>query len=77
MLCLRCKSEMILDDKDFNFDGNYDNYWLCEDCEISCVEEVRYHQSFCEIWDSEIHEEFRNHIVKKPIIVKGKTIYKR
>lgn len=77
MLCLRCKTDMVLDDVDFNFDGNFDNYWLCEDCEINCVEEVRYYQSFCEIWDSEIYEEFRDHVVKHPIIVKGKTIVKR
>lgn len=44
---------MFLDDKDYNFKGNYDNYWCCEECQTSCIEQVRFEQSFKEIWHSE------------------------
>lgn len=50
MLCIKCGKEMVLDDKDFNFRGNYDNYWLCSPCKIGCEEQVRFGQSFREIW---------------------------
>lgn len=53
MICKECGAEMLLDDKDFNFEGNYDNYWICEKCEISCIEEIRFNQPFKEIWDSD------------------------
>ena len=51
MLCIKCGDEMVLDDKDFNFRGNYDNYWLCSHCGIGCEEHVRFGQSFREIWN--------------------------
>lgn len=30
MKCHFCESEMVLDDCDYNFKGNKDNYWICE-----------------------------------------------
>lgn len=30
MKCHFCENEMILDDCDYNFKGNKDNYWICE-----------------------------------------------
>ena len=32
MKCKYCNSEMRLDDVDYNFKGNKDNYWICEKC---------------------------------------------
>ena len=45
MICKYCGKEMILDDTDFRFDGCEDRYWLCENCEASCFEKIRYHKS--------------------------------
>lgn len=53
MTCKECGVKMFLDDKDYNFRGNYDNYWCCEECQTSCIEEVRFGQSFREYWHSE------------------------
>ena len=53
MICKECGAKMYLDAKDYNFKGNYDNYWNCEECQTSCVEQVRFSQSYKEIWHSE------------------------
>ena len=57
-VCKECGAKMYLDDRDFNFKGNYDNYWCCEECQTSCIEQVRYGRPFKEIWHSE------NNVVK-------------
>lgn len=69
MICRECGAEMYLDDKDFNFKGNYDNYWCCDKCQTSCVEQVRFGQSFKEIWHSENNDEVKDYEIKKKIIV--------
>lgn len=60
MECIKCKKEMRLDDVDFNFKGNKDNYWICDDCKTSCIEKIRYGKQIKVEWaDSEgceIHE---------------------
>ena len=35
---------MILDDVDFNFKGNQDEWWICENehCEYSFIAKIRY-----------------------------------
>lgn len=53
MICKECGSKMYLDDKDFNFKGNFDNYWCCEKCQTSCIEQVRFARPFKELWHSE------------------------
>ena len=53
MKCRECGANMCLDDKDYNFKGNYDNYWNCEKCQTSCIEQVRFSKPFKEIWHSE------------------------
>lgn len=45
MICQFCGSKMILDDRDYNFKGNYDNYWKCENCNSCCFEKIRYAKS--------------------------------
>ena len=41
MECKYCKAEMRLDDVDFNFKGNKDNYFVCDNCNASALEKVR------------------------------------
>ena len=53
MVCKECGAKMYLDDKDYNFKGNYDNYWCCEKCHTCCIEQVRFGQPFIEKWHSE------------------------
>jgi hypothetical protein len=40
--CPICKEEMYLDDIDYNFDGNQDNYFICKNDGTSCYQKVRY-----------------------------------
>lgn len=42
MICAYCGSEMKKNDVDFNFKGNKDIFWLCEQCLSECVETIRY-----------------------------------
>ena len=42
MECKYCKVEMRLDDVDFNFKGNKDNYFICDNCKASALEKIRY-----------------------------------
>ena len=45
MVCKYCKSEMRLDDVDFNFKGNKDNYFICDNCNALALEKIRYGKS--------------------------------
>lgn len=67
MICDFCGAEMEKDDVDYNFKGNYDIYWLCPKCESSCIEEVRFSQSFRELWHSELNGECFEKVVQKRI----------
>ena len=42
MKCRYCGTEMRLDDVDFNFKGNKDNYWICDvlECYASCRDKI-------------------------------------
>lgn len=42
MICKFCNSQMRLDDVDFNFKGNKDNYWVCDNCNATAFEKIRY-----------------------------------
>ena len=68
MICKECKNEMILDDEDFRFKGNTNKYWICENCHTSCMEEIRYNQSFKEHWYNE--EKNIDYDIKHNIIIK-------
>lgn len=59
---------MYLDDRDYNFKGNYDNYWNCEKCQTSCIEEIRFSQSSKEIWHSENNNEVKDYEIKHSIV---------
>lgn len=45
MICKFCNSEMRLDDCDFNFPGNKDNYWICDCCHAYAYQKIRYGKS--------------------------------
>lgn len=53
MECKYCKTKMRLDDCDVNFKGNYDNYWICDNCNGSCIEKIRYGKSINIDWYTE------------------------
>lgn len=40
--CPICRKEMTLDDIDYNFKGNQDEYFICENCMTSAFVKVRY-----------------------------------
>lgn len=71
--CKECGSRMYLDDKDFKFKGCYDNYWNCENCQTSCIEELRFGQSFRELWHSENGDNVKDYEIKHKIIKESKT----
>ena len=64
MICKGCGKEMYLDDRDYRFKGNLDKYWECENCHSSCIEEIRYSQSFKEHWTIR-NEEYQEDKFKK------------
>ena len=70
MKCKECGAEMYLDDEDFNFKGNKDKYWCCDKCETSCIEQIRFGQSFKEIWHSENGNKVKDYEIKKKIVTK-------
>ena len=45
MKCKFCNSEMRKDDVDYNFKGNQDNYYICDNCGASTFEKIRYNKS--------------------------------
>ncbi len=50
MLCRNDNSEMIKDDVDVHSKGNFDRYWTCNKCDMSCVEKVRSNEVSEIIW---------------------------
>lgn len=40
--CIQCNNEMIEDDEDYNFKGNYDVYLNCPFCKMGARAEVRF-----------------------------------
>lgn len=58
---------MYLDDVDKNFKGNYDYYWNCSNCMTSVIQEVRFGQSFKEIWHSENDNIVKDYVIKHKI----------
>lgn len=50
MTCINCKSEMRLDDVDYNFKGNKDNYYFCDNCFFCCYEKIRFGKIISTEW---------------------------
>ena len=42
VVCPNCGAEMFLDDIDYNFHGNQDEYWICDECFSSVIIEIQY-----------------------------------
>lgn len=53
MKCRECGSDMYVDDVDFGFKGKYDQYFMCPNCQTSCIVQVRFSRIFRELWHSE------------------------
>ena len=70
MICRECGSEMYLDNKHISFKGNMDKYWNCNKCQTSCIEQIRFNQSFKEIWHSENGDKVKDYEIKKKIVRK-------
>lgn len=51
--CKYCGCAMRLDDVDYNFKGNKDNYWECDACGAHALEKIRYGKSVCIDWYKE------------------------
>ena len=64
-ICSNCGSVMRHDDRDFNFKGNYDDYYLCDNCHWGCILQYRFGQLFKEIWSSEEREFIVKHNIKR------------
>lgn len=64
MICKECGAEMYLDDKDYNFKGNYDNYWNCNNCQTSCIQQIRFAQPWKELWHSENDNKVKDYEIK-------------
>ena len=45
MICKYCGKKMRLDDVDYNFKGNQNNYWICDNCHAGAFEKIRYNKS--------------------------------
>ena len=45
MKCKYCGKEMSLDAVDYNFKGNLDKYWVCDNCNARATEMIRYGKS--------------------------------
>lgn len=59
--CAKCNTLMDFDDRDFNFIGNFDNYYICPKCGIGCIMTVRYNRPIKLDYYSE-DPEFEEHI---------------
>ncbi len=68
--CNECGEKMYLDDIDYRFKGCYDNYFICENCLTSCIEEIRFNQSFKEHWHTENNDISKDYVIKHKIDTK-------
>ena len=59
--CANCNSIMEFDDRDFNFKGNYDNYYTCPKCGVGATMQVRYNRPVnIDYYDEDNFEEHVN-----------------
>ena len=67
MICKECGKSMYLDNRHERFKGNIDKYWLCANCQTSCIEEIRFSQSFREFWHCENNDKAKEYTIKHVI----------
>ena len=70
MICRECGKKMLIDDKKTFFKGCVDKYWICKNCHSSCIEEIRFSQSFKEHWTIRYY----NTLFRKYMLIKEYTI---
>lgn len=46
--CKKCGNEIIVDDIDYNFKGNQNEYLICEHCKLAIFVKVRY-EKVCKV----------------------------
>lgn len=51
--CPVCKQKMYLDDVDYDFKGKFDAWWLCEKCNITAFQKVRFGKSYSITFEDE------------------------
>ncbi|NLE06507.1 MAG: DNA (cytosine-5-)-methyltransferase [Crenarchaeota archaeon] len=66
---------MFLDDKDYNFKGCYDNYWLCKKCGASAFEKVRYGKRFIVEWQKGENDYDCKTKYHKPLIAEQTSLF--
>lgn len=71
MICQECKNDMYLDDVDFNFRGNKDEYWCCNKCQTSCINQIRFGTLHKQIWHTENNNIVKDYIIDKQGKVKS------
>lgn len=69
-ICKEYGEKMYLDNIDYNFKGCFNNYFICENCQTSCKEEIRFNQSFQEHWHTENNDIAKDYVIKHKITVK-------
>ena len=50
MHCQWCGAEMRLIDRDYYPEGDFDNYWLCDNCNVGCKERFSGSKPVRETW---------------------------
>lgn len=67
MTCKECNAKMRKDDVDKMFNGCMNIYWLCDHCNTSCIEKIRFNQSWKEMWHVENGDVVMDYEVVKKI----------
>lgn len=51
IICPLCKTELVLDDIDYNFKGNQNEYYFCPNCQVGAYVKIRYGKHISTDWD--------------------------
>lgn len=66
-ICHECGSDMYIDDIDYNFKGNFDEYHNCPCCQTSVIARYRYNKLWKEDWHTENNGTVRDYFIKHRI----------
>lgn len=67
MKCPYCGSDLILDDIDYNFSGNQDEYYVCSHCKKSFIYKIRFGKIFKRVADENEGGVFKEYGVMKNV----------
>lgn len=62
MICNECKSKMRLDDQDLICKGLRVNYWVCDNCQTSCNEEIKFEHFHKEYWHNKTNTTGKDYV---------------